>query len=1706
MIKNAKIFSLSQKTQILIQNKMIMNKKLLLLFIAILSFSFGYGQTTIWEEDFESYANGTGITSTGDIGDYPISPAKWTLDVSNGNFSNTSDYLKTTNSFSTQVMTAQDTDGYPNSGTGDVIWLTESIDVSGYTDVELGANFRESGTMEASDFYRIEYNLDGAGWTTFASNGYQNDDYGGWDHASQTGLLGNSLQIRVTLNCNAGGEYQNFDTVKVEGTAVVTTPTITVTPTELSDFRYGFGNGPSNEQAFVVSGTHLTNDISISPDSNWEISLTSDNGGTFSATDPITLTPTAGDVDNTTIYARLKSGLAVNTYAENITASSVGATDVDVAVEGMVYDPCSQLFISEYANAVGGNYIEIYNPTNANVDMADFEIWRAYNGGAWSGADVISLSGVLAGGNVYVVARDQADIPFANKYDSHLNYNGNDNIGLAYDDGSGTAVLIDAVGDDNGDPGTGWDVAGVADATFDHTLVRKSTVDYANTNWSVSAGTDALDSEWVVLDYTTTTQLYHVSNCQLIPLMAVVGHLPGAGNDELVIDEGLAGAQTPKKSNNTLFKNTAIGNTTINAFRIYNTGNTDLQLNGSPIVDLLGADANQFTVSTNPTSPVGANNGYTDFEISFIPTTEGVKTATVSIANNNPFENPYTFTIQGTGYTACSQLFISEYANQVGGNYIEIYNPTNVDVDLSDYEVWRGYNGGAWSGADVIALSGTLFSGDVYIIARDASEIPFADLFDTDMDYNGDDNIGLAYDDGGGTAVLIDAVGDDNGDPGTAWEVAGEANATLNHTLVRKATVDYANTDWDASAGTDAVSSEWIVSDYTQEDSMYHVSDCLAIPIMGLFGNSVFIASGDITPDDVDGTWFGDLMVKDDWTREHEFEIWNVGNTALTLDGSPMVQIVPETTAVGSNPGDFSITVNPVSPVAALGHFTPFSIEFNPTGVGTRWALISIPNDNPFEDPYQFVVAGRGLNYVPCNTTTGIDLASESFEGSGNWSNSISPATYDAASHSDVWAISTTLGTGGDAISNGSDGDNFWGMRDLDNGNGGGDTYHKITFDPIDISTYDNVVLSFDYFSHDYDSGDEIRYLVKYDNDNTWSGEISLSKDTNSWTTVTINVPANSPYVRLKLEAKQNGGSDWAAFDNIKLVGDHTESTTWDGIDWSTPPTADKKAIFDADYQETDASINACACQINDGVTVTVGAGKHLVIESDITVGNGASIIVEHEGSVVQHNANATNTGTGTYTTKKTTTPYHEYDYTYFASPSATATFADAFAASNQSYIWTMTTANMDGVATDGDDWAGVTAANTMDAGVGYAVLGAAADLPFDADTNTWSSNNQDTVSFDGPFNNGDIPVTVVIDGDLADGFNNQNLIGNPYPSAIDMTLFYNANDAVLGPNFHFWTHNSVISTSNSGSYLFNFTNNDYSTWNAGTGAVVGGSATGKTNNFIASAQGFLVEAADLDAGTPSGVVTFTNDMRVTGDNDNFLSPMSTEDEENRLWLNLTNDNEEFRQILVGFFDEATCGFDELYDGPRMPNGASLDFFSVIEGDSRHFAIQGMHTFDDTKIVTLGLEIVDPIAYSIEIDHFEGVFNQGQDIYIYDSYTNTIHDLATGAYHFTSEVGDPINDRLTIRFTDDTTGIDEWTTNANLVVSQDAVNFEIRTSDQTKMNKVVIYNILGQQLDVFTPNTTDLQISKAKYSTGTVLLVKVALENGQVVTQKVITL
>ena len=168
------------------------------------------------------------------------------------------------------------------------------------------------------------------------------------------------------------------------------------------------------------------------------------------------------------------------------------------------------LFISEYIEGSSNNKaLEIYNASGIEVNLNDFRINQAVNGGGWEYQHNFPAGATLAADDVWVIITDEvgsalfdpANADEILSYPSVVHYNGNDARALEYSsDGGATWVIVDIFGDPDEDPGNGWDVAGVSEATLNHTLVRKSAVTSGNLSWTSSAGTNESDSEWIVHD------------------------------------------------------------------------------------------------------------------------------------------------------------------------------------------------------------------------------------------------------------------------------------------------------------------------------------------------------------------------------------------------------------------------------------------------------------------------------------------------------------------------------------------------------------------------------------------------------------------------------------------------------------------------------------------------------------------------------------------------------------------------------------------------------------------------------------------------------------------------------------------------------------------------------------------------------------------------------------------------------------------------------------------------------------------------------------------------------------------------------------------------------------------------------------------------------------------------------------------------------
>jgi surface protein len=510
----------------------------------------------------------------------------------------------------------------------------------------------------------------------------------------------------------------------------------------------------------------------------------------------------------------------------------------------------------------------------------------------------------------------------------------------------------------------------------------------------------------------------------------------------------------------------------------------------------------------------------------------------------------------------------------------------------------------------------------------------------------------------------------------------------------------------------------------------------------------------------------------------------------------------------------------------------------------------------------------------------------------------------------------------------------------------------------------------------------------------------------------------------------------WTITDGGKGCDDcSAPSTTWNGT-WSNGnPNLLTPVVINANYNTaTDGNFTSCNCTINNGFTVNIRDGD-FISTNDLT--NNGSLVIDNNGSFVQNSNTSTIGGSGYYRMDRETTPYTEYDYTYWSSPTAVEIIGDVFNTnstliagashpnatnddnfSNPNNIYWFNTYNFndndnDTFDDEGDDWQLAPPSLVMEPGKGYIAMGAGADFPYN---NNFASGLKQNVFFEGKFNTGNILVSVVEDNSNIDSYQNQNLIGNPYPSAVSITELMKENSTVLEGTFYFWTHDSPISSSNPGPNAFDFTNNDYAvgTSNGVVFNYVSNGSTGSTpRNYIASGQSIMANVLT------GGTVVFKNSMRITTPNQSYRNINYNDITLDRVWLNLTNNEGQFRQLLVAFYQEGTLGFDNGLDGERNINGNNYDFYTILENSSKRLAIQTQDDFNEDKEIPIGVEIVDSGWFTISIDSVEGIFSIGQNVYLQDNVTQIVHNLSQSNYNFYIEATAGLENRFVLRFTDD---------------------------------------------------------------------------------------
>lgn len=541
----------------------------------------------------------------------------------------------------------------------------------------------------------------------------------------------------------------------------------------------------------------------------------------------------------------------------------------------------------------------------------------------------------------------------------------------------------------------------------------------------------------------------------------------------------------------------------------------------------------------------------------------------------------------------------------------------------------------------------------------------------------------------------------------------------------------------------------------------------------------------------------------------------------------------------------------------------------------------------------------------------------------------------------------------------------------------------------------------------------------------------------------------------------QTGGC--SATSSIATIAIGT-STTWDGVSWSNgSPTADKAAIFAADFNAEDhafldAQIYACSVSVTNNATVYISNGYDLISSGGVSVEAGSNLYIRSNANLLQLNDND---NTDAIYVNRNSSALMRLDYTLWSSPVAGQNLLAFSPNTITTRFYTYNTLT--------NQYNSIAPSNSFAEGKGYLIR-----MPDDhsADiADIWPGE------FFGVPHNGPVNVTMANDG----AGKRFNLVGNPYPSAIDMATFVSNNSGNITGTLYFWRKtNNALSPS-------------YCTWSTLGFVTNNEEQVEDPNGIIRTGQGFLVEAA----GNATSV-SFNNGQRVSDNTGQFFR--MAEIEKNRIWLNVSNADGAFSQTLVGYIGGATAGLDSGIDGKYMNDGP-VALTSVIEDAS--YAIQGRALpFDAADIVPLGFKAVTAGNYTIAIDHVDGLFLGNQvSIFLKDNNNGAMHELNSSAYTFASEAG-TFNSRFELVY-QTALAVQNPVFNDNSVVVYKSNGNIVINSGIAVMDNVKIFDIRGRLIAEKKSINASETIIPAD-AANQVLIVKITSDTNQAVTKKVV--
>ena len=358
--------------------------------------------------------------------------------------------------------------------------------------------------------------------------------------------------------------------------------------------------------------------------------------------------------------------------------------------------------------------------------------------------------------------------------------------------------------------------------------------------------------------------------------------------------------------------------------------------------------------------------------------------------------------------------------------------------------------------------------------------------------------------------------------------------------------------------------------------------------------------------------------------------------------------------------------------------------------------------------------------------------------------------------------------------------------------------------------------------------------------------------------------------------------------------------------------------------------------------------------------------------------------------------------------------------------------------------------------------------------------------TFTGKPNNGDINLII--------NANNDYLVGNPYPSAIDANQFILDNGPIINGTgatngtLYFWEHwgggNHILAEYQGGYGIYNLSGGTASASQGTTDPDVGtgGVPSKRPGRYIPVSQGFFVTAE-----ASGGTINFNNGQRVfeketsnlNGGTSVFIRiantstttstdevTINTGDNRMKIRLGFNSSNSIRRQLLLTIDDNATADIDWGYDG-KLNEDQMDDMFWMIE--NQKYIIQGSNIANTETTFPIGFNILSEGMNLLTIDELENV-PEDTTVYVHNLETNIYHNLSENDFEFYLTEGEHLN-TYEITFRDQTNNalsIEDNSLNALQVFYANTSEHLVLINPNTEnIKSMLLYNMIGQQIQTF---------------------------------------